>query len=84
MAVNNILVWYKSILVETISEYYLHILDENIKYIEKYGDDFNNISNKNLTDCYEFGEHKIQKFSYDLKPFLYPGIFFYIINYLNS
>ena len=73
LAVNNILVWYKSILFETLSEYYLHILDENIEHMEKYEDDFKNLSSQNLTDCFELGDHKIQKFSYDLKPFLYPG-----------
>lgn len=73
LAVNNILVWYKSILIETLSEYYLHILDENLQTLNKFNSSFEDL-NQNLTDCYASEEHvKIQKFSVDLKPYLYPA-----------
>lgn len=33
LAVINIIVWYKSILIETTNEYYEHLLDQNLEII---------------------------------------------------
>lgn len=75
IAVNNILVWYNSILIETLSEYYLHVLDDNLGTINRqYNQTFESIRDTTYYDCYESKNLTIQTFSVDLKPYLYPGI----------
>lgn len=36
MAVNNLVIWVKTILIETLNEFYEHVLEENLELIEEY------------------------------------------------
>ena len=36
IAMVNIIVWFKTILLETLNEYYEHVLEENIEHLEKF------------------------------------------------
>nr|QDF21448.1 histone-lysine N-methyltransferase 2D [Brachionus koreanus] len=74
LAMTNLIVWFRYILIETIDEYYENILHEAFegslhrKSFDSYFSD--PLENANLTDC--FDSVVIKKSVLKLKPYLYP------------
>ena len=63
LAVNNIIVWYKSILTEALNEYFLEILNININLIRNANKTDIFQDNTNLIDCYDPDKHIVKKFA---------------------
>ncbi|CAF0798153.1 unnamed protein product [Brachionus calyciflorus] len=85
IAITNLIVWLKYILVETIDEYYEHILHDFFSqskpnnYTSQHSSlllmDLNKSYNNDteLFDCHIPEEANIKKFVLNLKPYLYPA-----------